>query len=387
MDGPVGITQCGINPGQSFTYEFKIEQVGTYWWHSHAPGQYTDGLRGPLIIEDPSPPYHWDEEHVLTLTDWYHEQMPELLPVYLSPEKNPSGAEPIPYSALINEAPTTSFQMQPGKTYFFRVINMAAFSQIYLNLEDHELTIIEVDGVYTEPTPVKSIYVATAQRYGVLVKAKTDASRNYAFKASLDINAFDHTTKYLQENATGQLVYNKNASPARPHAIDDWGVIDDFNLVPQDRMPLLSGTPDQIITMDLNFSTINNQNRATWNDKTFIAPKVPSLATAMSAGEHAWNPEIYGSNTNAHVLPKQGGLVEIIINNYDDGQHPIHIHGRQVQIVSREANTNDKVSQAKYNPIPIRRDTWTLAASGRTIIRYLSNNPGVWLFHCHMVAR
>ena len=31
MDGPVGVTQCGIPPGSSFTYNFTIEQPGTYW--------------------------------------------------------------------------------------------------------------------------------------------------------------------------------------------------------------------------------------------------------------------------------------------------------------------------------------------------------------------
>lgn len=31
MDGPVGVTQCDIPPGESFTYNFTVEQPGTYW--------------------------------------------------------------------------------------------------------------------------------------------------------------------------------------------------------------------------------------------------------------------------------------------------------------------------------------------------------------------
>lgn len=32
MDGPVGITQCGIKPGEKFTYSVPIgEQAGTFW--------------------------------------------------------------------------------------------------------------------------------------------------------------------------------------------------------------------------------------------------------------------------------------------------------------------------------------------------------------------
>lgn len=31
MDGPSGVTQCPIPPGSSFTYNFTINQNGTYW--------------------------------------------------------------------------------------------------------------------------------------------------------------------------------------------------------------------------------------------------------------------------------------------------------------------------------------------------------------------
>lgn len=41
--------------------------------HSHEKGQYPDGLRGPMIIDDPEDPYadEYDEEYVLTISDWY----------------------------------------------------------------------------------------------------------------------------------------------------------------------------------------------------------------------------------------------------------------------------------------------------------------------------
>jgi len=36
MDGPVGVSQCGIPPGSSFTYNFTVEQPGTYWYVGRA---------------------------------------------------------------------------------------------------------------------------------------------------------------------------------------------------------------------------------------------------------------------------------------------------------------------------------------------------------------
>ena len=57
-DGVSFITQCPIEPGQSFQYRFNAEnQTGTYWYHSHHELQYCDGLRGPLIIYDPDDPH------------------------------------------------------------------------------------------------------------------------------------------------------------------------------------------------------------------------------------------------------------------------------------------------------------------------------------------
>ena len=91
-----------------------------------------DGLRGPLIVHDSNDPYagQYDDELILTFSDWYHDQMPTLIPYYLSPERNPSGGEPEPYSALLNDVQNASLYVQAGKTYLVRIISMAAFAQV-----------------------------------------------------------------------------------------------------------------------------------------------------------------------------------------------------------------------------------------------------------------
>jgi FtsP/CotA-like multicopper oxidase with cupredoxin domain len=74
MDGTVGVTQCAIPAGQSFTYNFTItDQRGTYWWHSHVKGQYTDGIVGPLIIHDPNESIlnDYDEDIVVMISGEY----------------------------------------------------------------------------------------------------------------------------------------------------------------------------------------------------------------------------------------------------------------------------------------------------------------------------
>lgn len=63
---------------------------------------------------------------------------------------------------------------------------------------------------------------------------------------------------------------------------------------------------------------------AFFNDITYVKPKVPSLYTALSSGELATNPAIYGSNTNPFIL-NHNEVIEIVLNNLDPGKHPFHL--------------------------------------------------------------
>jgi FtsP/CotA-like multicopper oxidase with cupredoxin domain len=60
MDGVAGITQDGVRPGASFTYEFIARSAGTYWYHSHqeTSNQIPQGLVGTIVVEpkDARPP-------------------------------------------------------------------------------------------------------------------------------------------------------------------------------------------------------------------------------------------------------------------------------------------------------------------------------------------
>jgi iron transport multicopper oxidase len=176
-----------FNPSVIDIDKFQIKQPGTYWYHSHMAGQYPDGLRGALVVNDPDSPYkgHYDEERVLTVSDWYHDQMPGLIKGFLS-LSNPTGAEPVPQSALMNETQNLTVPVEAGKTYMFRIINIGAFAAQHIWFEDHTMRIVEVDGIYTEPAEAQMIYVTAAQRYSVLITMKDGSSSNSAFVGSMD---------------------------------------------------------------------------------------------------------------------------------------------------------------------------------------------------------
>jgi len=127
----------------------------------------------------------YDEEIVLTFSDWYHDMMPDLLARFIS-YANPTGAEPVPQSALINDTQNVTVNVQPGKTYLFRMINIGAFAAQYVWFEGHTMRVVEVDGIYTEPAEADMLYITAAQRYSVLVTMNNDTKSNFAFVGSMD---------------------------------------------------------------------------------------------------------------------------------------------------------------------------------------------------------
>ena len=55
-------------------------------------------------MHDPENPYadEFDEELVLTLSDWYHDEMPGLISSFLS-VTNPTGAEPGKHAPMMQD--------------------------------------------------------------------------------------------------------------------------------------------------------------------------------------------------------------------------------------------------------------------------------------------
>ncbi|MFI7604399.1 multicopper oxidase family protein [Micromonospora sp. NPDC049366] len=56
QDGVPGVTQAAVLPGQEFVYRFRADQVGTYWYHTHAVFDVgvRMGLYGVLVVR-PAP--------------------------------------------------------------------------------------------------------------------------------------------------------------------------------------------------------------------------------------------------------------------------------------------------------------------------------------------
>ncbi|CCE85919.1 Piso0_005559 [Millerozyma farinosa CBS 7064] len=400
MDGPEMVTQCPIPPGATFLYNFTVEdQAGTYWYHSHSGAQYGDGLRGFFIIDDDKPlPFKYDEDVTLTLSDWYHNENRAIMRSFLN-RYNPTGAEPIPQSALFNDSKNVEWQIAPDSTYFLRIVNVGLFVSQYVYIEGHNFTIVEVDGVLVEPQEADSLYIAVAQRVGVLVHTKKHAEENFRFVNALDEEMLDFIPEDLERVSTNWVVYDRNKKLPAPlessfsETIARINPFDDYELKPL-RNDSLYNDPDYEISLNFTMQNLGDGvSYALFNGKKYVPPKVPTLLTVFDSGEYANHNIIYGSNTNSFILQKDE-IVQIVLNNMDPGKHPFHLHGHVFQLISRSETGEDDDNPIVFDPSnkdhiqfpekPLIRDTVMVNPNGFIVLRFKADNPGVWLFHCHV---
>lgn len=92
----------------------------------------------------------------------------------------------------------------------------------------------------------------------------------------------------------------------------------------------------------------------------------------------------YLNASNLIDLPRKNEWVYINIAsefNNDREAHPIHLHGHDFYVLSQGNTTFNGLINTKNPP---RRDTALLPAYGHLAIAFKTDNPGVWLMHCHI---
>ncbi|KAI1142608.1 putative ferroxidase [Hypoxylon sp. FL0543] len=389
MDGAVSVNQCPLPPDHTVKYKFYADEPGTYWYHSHDMGQYPDGFRGPLIIHDPDDPYkdEFDEEVILTLTDWYRDQTPTLMKAMIDPN-NTQFAPPLPNSTLVNDGGDGHISVEAGKTYRFRMINWSAMFSTFIQFGDFDMDVIAIDASYVKRQSVKQLRISAAQRTDVLITIPEDADKNYPYLVVLDVNQ-DFASKNPPRpirfpfNVTGMLVTDDDKDKSGTVEIKKFEPFDDATFAPHDDEEVYGPVDRQwILNFDYCFD-VNRYPRACFNETTYIAQKVPALYSAASLGENNTQTEAYGQ-IGAFVAG-YGEVLEIIINNNNDAIHPFHLHGHQFQVLARPASDSGNWSaDVEINNLPPKRDTMAVNAKSFAVFRIKADNPGVYLFHCHV---
>ncbi|KAI9508590.1 laccase [Russula earlei] len=383
-DGPAFVTQCPIVPREYFIYDFKVPgQAGTFWYHSHFKNQYCDGLRGALIISDPNDPQKHlydvdDDTTVITLADWYHYLSPNapVVPTFNSSLINGKGRYPGGPSnvslAIVN--------VQRGTRYRFRLVSISCDPSFTFSIDGHQMTVIEVEGTNVKPLLIDSLEIFAGQRYSVVVTANQPVS-NYWIRSIGKSAAV--TTNFSDFNSLAVLHYagapnqNPTVDPTTNIPVSQYPLVE-TNLHPLapttvPGSPVPGGADINInLNVVVNFTTVQFEV----NGVAFEPPSVPVLLQILSGAQKASDllpkGSIYGLDLGKSVeLTIPGGAV--------GGPHPVHLHGHNFHVVRSAGN-----STYNFND-PVIRDVVSIGLAGDDVtIRFMTDNPGPWFFHCHI---
>ncbi|KAJ7029887.1 Cu-oxidase-domain-containing protein [Mycena alexandri] len=382
-EGSPFVTTCPFGPGASYTYEVPLgNQTGSYWYHSQLSVQYADGLRGVVVIYDPEDAqahlYDVDDESTIwTVADWWHNTSVSGLAGYLATQ-----IIPVADSGLFNAAgryntgPLTPYAVQTvtkGTRYRFRIINISARSDFTISIDNHTMTVIETDGTPTSPLEVNVLDVLVGQRYSVVVTADQPIG-NYWINSILGGGNPAHNSNLNVTLGRGILRYEgapavepsgpMTLGPAVPNALVE------SNLHPL--VPIPAPEPDY----NLTFVTNMPAGQTVWqiNGIAYISPVVPTLVKILDG---ASTDADFNQTENTFVFPANKVIQVTFPPDPANELHPFHLHGNNFWVV--KSNATETINTVD----PIRRDV-AGTASGGMILRFTTDKPGPWFFHCHI---
>lgn len=246
MDGVPGVSFAGIEPGQTFTYQFKVNQSGTYWYHSHSGFQEQLGLFGALIIDPADSHYQAEKDYVVLLSDW-PEADPERTLARLKKQSDyynfqkrtvfdfftdikrlgfwetvnnrlawgwmrmePTDLADVTgatYHFLINgHTPEMNWTglFTPGEKIRLRIINGSAMTHFDIRIPGLKMQVIEADGQPVKPISVEEFRIAVAETYDVVVQP--EANKAYSiFAEAMDRSGYASATLTPNSNMKAKV--------------------------------------------------------------------------------------------------------------------------------------------------------------------------------------
>ncbi|XP_062197702.1 putative laccase-17 isoform X2 [Phragmites australis] len=436
-DGPEYVTQCPIRPGQSYTYRFTVQgQEGTLWWHAHSSWLRATVYGALLIRPRAGVPYPFNagkppaREIPILLGEWWNTNIVDVIRAATRTGAAPNNSDAITVNGQpgdlykCSSKDTTTFPVKSGETNLLRFINAALNTELFVSLAGHTMTVIGADASYTKPYATSVLMIAPGQTTDVLVTFDQAPARYYLAArayASAQGVPFDNTTT----TAIFDYGATSSSSPAMPTlpAYNDTATATTFttSLRGLCKAELPSHVDENLLfTVGVGLlncsrsqncsSPSNTRLAASMNNVSFVLPSTVSILQAYYHGapgvfttDFPANPPVQFDYTAQNVsralwqpVPgtkvyklKYGSVVQLVLqgtNILAAENHPIHLHGYDFYIVAEGfGNFNAATDTAKFNlDDPPMRNTVAVPVNGWAAIRFVANNPGVWLMHCHL---
>ncbi|KAI7997556.1 Laccase-11 [Camellia lanceoleosa] len=430
-DGPAYITQCPIQTGQSYTYNITVMgQRGTLWWHAHISWLRATVYGAIVIMPKEGTPFPFPQPYLETniiLGEWWNQDVETMIN-----QANQLGQAPqLSDAHTINGKPgplfpcsekyTFAMEVESGKMYLLRIINAAIDDDLFFAIAGHNMTVVEIDAVYTKPFTTEAILIAPGQTTNVLVKADQRPSRYFMATRPF----MDAPVPVDNKTATAILQYKSIPNTVLPSlpllpAPNDTKFFFNYNSklkslnTPQfpAKVPLKVDR-HLFYTIGLGINpcpTCQNGTKieASLNNITFVMPKVgllqahyfniPGVFTTDFPDQPQAPFNYTGAPLTTNLATTSGtrlsklafnSTVELVLqdtNLISVESHPFHLHGFNFFVVGTGiGNFDPKNDPAKYNLVdPPERNTVGVPTGGWTAIRFRADNPGVWFMHCHL---
>ncbi|XP_050214851.1 L-ascorbate oxidase-like [Mercurialis annua] len=438
-DGTASISQCVINPGETFNYRFIVDRAGTYFYHGHYGMQRSAGLYGSLIVDvgkGEKEGFEYDGEFDLLLSDWWHQGVHlQELGLSSSPIRwigepqsiliNGRGQYNCSLAAHYSKNPSQQcmlkggeqcapyiLHVEPQKKYRLRIASTTALASLNFAIAGHKMVVVEADGNYVEPFKTKSLDIYSGESYSVIITTNKNPSQNYWISAGVIArppNTSQALTLLNYVNVSASKL-PKSPPPQTP-TWNDTARSKAFT----NRILAKKGTHPPPINYDRRIVLLNTQNRHNgvikWalNNVSLSLPFTPYLG-AMKFGLHqafdqAKPPESYdmsydvmkpGDNPNTTIgngvyMLGYMTTVDVILQNANalskgvSEAHPWHLHGHDFWVLGYGEGKFSEKDERKLNlKNPPLRNTAVIFPYGWTALRFVADNPGVWAFHCHI---
>ncbi|KAL3623095.1 Laccase-17 [Castilleja foliolosa] len=442
-DGPAYITQCPIQTGQSYVYNFTIVgQRGTLWWHAHI-SWLRSTLYGPIVIlpkKDASYPFKKPYKQVpIIFGEWFNADTEAIISQALQSGGGPNVSDAYTINGLpgplynCSAKDTFKLKVKPGKTYLLRMINAALNDELFFSIANHSLTIVDADAVYVKPFETDTILITPGQTTNVLLKTKPTfpgatflmMARPYVtgqgtFDNSTVAGVLEYETPLIHNHSKKLPLYKPTLPP-----LNDTSFATNFSkkLRSLDSPRFPANVPQKVdkhflFSVGLGTSPCDKNNTCQGPNGTKFAASISNISfeqpttallqahfTGQSNGVYSpdfpfspsqWfnytgnppNNTMVGNGTKLMVLPFNTS-VELVMQDTSilgAESHPLHLHGYNFFVVGQGFGNYDPNSDPKsYNLVdPVERNTVGVPSGGWVAIRFMADNPGVWFMHCHL---
>ncbi|KAM6511291.1 hypothetical protein FALCPG4_016292 [Fusarium falciforme] len=271
------------------------------------------------------------------------------------------------------------------------LVNSGAVSILRVSLDGHSMFVYAADGLYTKLQEVNVLHMELGQRYSVMIKLDQSPGGYYLRFATFpsgDMQQVLEGRAIVSYESADSTVTSDMDNPAEPWMYINGSAKAGAPLLdPSALSPFENGTapPSEGANKSLSF-TISQTDVVTWviDRAPFMEPDIPLIYGENSSG---WD-----ANTTIH-LPINS-IIDIIMRisneSMDTMGHPIHLHGHKFWLLGSGVGDfpYTDITDAPKDLInlegPPYRDTIGLPSQGWAALRYVTDNPGAWIFHCHL---